>query len=66
MLTQSGASGGVIGWNNFSHWHSVHGFSVFHWICLLFILLISVGVELPLCVVVILSQKAVSCFLESR
>ena len=27
-------------------------FSVFHWICLPFILLVLVGVELPLCVVV--------------
>ena len=29
--------------------------STFHWICLLFILLILVGVELPLCIVVTLS-----------
>ena len=26
MLTQSGAPGCVIGWTNFSHWHSVNGF----------------------------------------
>ena len=37
----------------------------FHWICLPFILLISVDVELPLCVIVTLSQNAVSCFLKS-
>ena len=37
----------------------------FHWICLPSILLILVGVELPLCVVVTLSQNVVLCFLES-
>ena len=26
MLTQSGAPGHVIGWTNFSHYHSIHGF----------------------------------------
>ena len=31
----------------------------------LFILLILVGVELPLCIVVTLSQNAITCFLES-
>ena len=40
-------------------------FSTFHWICLIFILLISVGVELPLCVVVILSKDTITCLLES-
>ena len=40
-------------------------FSIFHWICLLFILLILVGVELPLCIVVTLSENAMACFLES-
>ena len=38
---------------------------LFHWICLPSILLILVGVELPLCVVVTLSQNVVLCFLES-
>ena len=33
--------------------------------CLLFIMLILVGVELPLCMVVTLSQNAITCFLES-
>ena len=41
-------------------------FFTFLWICLPSVLLILVGVELPLCVVVTLSQNAVSCFLESR
>ena len=40
-------------------------FFAFHWICLPFILLILVGVELPLCVIFTLSQNAVLCFLES-
>ena len=41
-------------------------FSMFHWICLLFILLILVGVELPLCIIVTLSLKnAITSFLES-
>ena len=40
-------------------------FFIFHWICLLSILFILVGVELPLCVVVTLSQNVVLCFLES-
>ena len=38
---------------------------IFHWICLPSILLILVGVEVPLCVVVTLSQNVVSYFLES-
>ena len=38
---------------------------MFHWICLPFILLALVGVELPLCLVVRLFQKAMTCFLES-
>ena len=37
-------------------------FSTFHWIGLPFILVILVGIELPLCVVVTLSQNAVSFF----
>ena len=40
---------------------------IFHWICLLFILLILVGVKLPMCMVVIvvtLYYNAVICFLE--
>ena len=40
-------------------------FSIFHWNCLLFIVIILVGVELPLCIVVTLSQNAITCFLES-
>ena len=40
-------------------------FSMFHWICLQFILLVLVGVELPLCQVVALSYNAVTCSLES-
>ena len=40
-------------------------FSTFHWICLLFVLLILVGVELPSCIVVTLSWNALTCFLES-
>ena len=51
-LTQSGAPGHVIG-------------STFHWICLLFILLILVGVELLLYIVITLSWNAMTCFLES-
>ena len=35
-----------------SHTSILSKFSMFHWICLLFILLILVGVELPLCKVV--------------
>ena len=71
LLTQSGAPGRVIGWTNFSHKHSVHGFcrsfqcfTVFVCICLS-ILLIFLGVELPLCIVVTLSKNAITCFLES-
>ena len=66
MLTQSGAPGRVIGWTNFSHYHSIHSFCrffIFHWICLPSILLILVGVELPLCVVVTLFQNVVLRFL---
>ena len=40
-------------------------FSIFHWICLLCIVLILVGVELSLSIVVTLSQNAITCFLES-
>ena len=40
-------------------------FFAFDWICLPYILLILVATELPLCLVVTLSQNAVSFFLES-
>ena len=40
-------------------------FSTFHWSYLLFILLISVGVELLLCIVLTLPQNDTTCFLES-
>ena len=64
--TQSGASGRVIGWTDFSlNTWMLSKFSIFHWICLLFILLILVGVELPLCIFVTLSCNAITCFLES-
>ena len=36
--------------------------SALYWICLLFILLILVGVQLPLCIVVTLPQNAITCF----
>ena len=61
MLTQSGAPGCVIGWTDFSHQHSIHGFHqnfqhctgfVHYLFC--FVLLILMGAELPLCIVVIL------------
>ena len=39
--------------------------SMFHWIFLLFILLILMGVELPLYTVVTLSYNDITCFLES-
>ena len=55
MLTQSGAPGRVIDWTNFSHQHfnvyTTSEFSIFHWICPLY-LLVLVGVGLPLCVTV--------------
>ena len=44
---------------------AIFTFSMFDWICLLFTLLILVGVELSLCLVVILSENAITCFLES-
>ena len=52
--------------NALNTWSSLK-FSTFHWICLLFILLILVGVELPLCIHVVLtiSWNAISCFLQS-
>ena len=40
-------------------------YSMFYWICLLFTLLVLVGVELALRLVVTLSQNAVTSFLES-
>ena len=36
-----------------------------YWICLLFVFLILVGVELPLCILITLFKNAVTCFLES-
>ena len=39
--------------------------SMFHWIFLLFILLILMGVELPLHTVITLSYNDITCFLES-
>ena len=48
----------------FSTWISLK-FSMFHWICLLFILLILVGDELSSCLVVAVSCDTVSLFLES-
>ena len=40
-------------------------FSACHWICLLFISLISVGAEIPFCIVVTVSYNAIICFLET-
>ena len=40
-------------------------FQIFHWICLLFISLILVGVEFPLCIVVTLFWNNITYFLES-
>ena len=37
-------------------------FSTFHWVCLLFILLILVGVELPLCIAVAILECYKSVF----
>ena len=58
-LTQSGAPGRVIGWpisHTDTQYMDLSKFSTFHWICLLFIVLTLVGVELPLCIVVTLSN----------
>ena len=58
MLTQSGTPGSVIDWTIFSHCIQYIDFvEIFHvyWICLLFILLVLVGVVLPLYVVATLS-----------
>ena len=56
MLTQYGVPGLIIGWASFSPEHSVHGFHrnffTLQGICLLFMLVVLVGVELLLCVVV--------------
>ena len=52
---------------SFNTWISSK-FLMFDWICSLFILLILVGAELPLCIVVIvvtLSCNAITCCLES-
>ena len=56
-LTQSGAPGRVIGWTTLAlnAWISSK-FSALYWICLLFTFLISVGVELPLCIVVTIPE----------
>ena len=51
MLTQSGAPGHVIS----TQYMDLSKFSTLYWICLLFIFLILLGVELPLCIVVTLS-----------
>ena len=37
-------------------------FSALYWVCLLFVFLISVGAEHPLCIVVTVSQNAITCF----
>ena len=57
MLAQSGAPGRVIGWTNFSHQHSIHGFrrNFQHCTGFVYYFLILVGVEIPLCIVVTLS-----------
>ena len=66
MLTQSRAPGRVIDWTHTgTQYMDFVEVLIFHWICLPFILLILVGVELPLCIVVTLSQNAMTCFLES-
>ena len=63
-LTQSGASGRLIGWANFSHWQIVHClveiFNAFY-----IILLVSVGAGLLLCLDVTPSKNALTRFLES-
>ena len=52
-LTQSGAPSRVTDWINFSHYTWILSkFSTFQWICLLFISLILVGVELTLCIII--------------
>ena len=68
MLTQSGAPGSRYWLDQFltlafNTWISSKS-STLYWICLLLIFLILVGAELPLCIVVTLSQNAVTCFLE--
>ena len=54
MLTQSGAPGRVIGYTNFSYWHSVHRLHryVLDFTLSAICILVLVGVELLLCVVV--------------
>ena len=66
-LTQSRAPDRVIGWTNFSHEHSVHGLrqNVPYFNLSAIYLFVLVGVELPLCIAVTLSQNATTCFLES-
>ena len=63
-LTQSGVPGRVIG-GTISHASTQYidfvNFFTFNWICLTFILLILVGVELPLCVVVTLLYLGILC-----
>ena len=64
-LTQSGVLGcvcllaGPISYT--STWNSLK-VSTFHWMCILFVLLILMGANLPLCIVVTLSQNAITCF----
>ena len=69
-FTQSGAAGRVI-WPDdqfltlaLNTWISLI-FSTLYWICQLFIFLILVGVELPLCIIVTLCWNATTSFLES-
>ena len=72
--TQSGEPGRVISWTSFSHQYSYMDFVEIFNVALnlsilyLYILLNLVGVELPLCMVVIaviLSWSAIACFLKS-
>ena len=69
MLAQSGAPGPVIGLTSFLtlalHASILSTFSTLYWICLPFVFLILVGVELPLCILITLFQNTVTCFLES-
>ena len=58
MLTQSGAPGYVDQFLTLALDTCILSrFSIFHWICLLFTVLIFVGVELPLCMVVTIPER---------
>ena len=48
-----------------SHTSIQHFVETFHWICILFVLLILVSIDPPLCIVGTLFQNAVIRFLES-